>query len=66
MRGTRGSWAPWRIDPWYGDGHDILTALLAAYTAHHTVLVLTDTPAMPVVEILVAPVSFPPFTGHLS
>lgn len=43
-------------DPWYGDGHDILTALLAAYTAHHTVLVLTDTPAMPVVETLVAPV----------
>lgn len=43
-------------DPWYTHGHGILTALLRAYTAHHTVKVLTDTPAEQVVETLVAPV----------
>ncbi|GAA2582089.1 hypothetical protein [Streptomyces tubercidicus] len=43
-------------DPWYAHGHGILTALLRAYTAHHTVKVLTDTPAEQVVETLVAPV----------
>ncbi|MFD6757832.1 hypothetical protein [Streptomyces roseolus] len=43
-------------DPWYTHGHGILTALLRAYTAHHTVRVLTHTPTERVVETLVAPV----------
>ncbi|MFJ6106017.1 hypothetical protein ACIQHY_34140 [Streptomyces sp. NPDC092359] len=43
-------------DPWYTHGHGILTALLRAYTAHHTVKVLTHTPTERVVETLVAPV----------
>ncbi|MFE2163584.1 hypothetical protein ACFXB3_00650 [Streptomyces sp. NPDC059447] len=43
-------------DPWYTHGQGILNALLRAYTAHHTVRVLTDTPADRVVETLVAPV----------
>lgn len=43
-------------DPWYTHGNGILTALLRAYTAHHTVKVLTDAPAHHVVETLVAPV----------
>ncbi|MGW1761943.1 hypothetical protein [Streptomyces mirabilis] len=43
-------------DPWYEGGHDILSALLRAYTAHNTVAVLRDTPAAAAVETLVAPV----------
>ncbi|MFB6977418.1 hypothetical protein [Streptomyces scopuliridis] len=43
-------------DPWYTHGHGILTALLRAYTAHHTVKVLTGAPAEQVVETLVTPV----------
>ncbi|MFE0448630.1 hypothetical protein [Streptomyces fungicidicus] len=51
-------------DPWYEGGHDILTALLRAYTAHNTVAVLTDTPAAAVVETLVAPVIEDAFLQH--
>ncbi|MET3986252.1 hypothetical protein [Streptomyces sp. PvR034] len=43
-------------DPWFAEGHGILTALLRAYTAHHTVTVVTDTPTAAVVETMVAPV----------
>ncbi|EHY91098.1 hypothetical protein [Saccharomonospora azurea] len=43
-------------DPWFGEGHGILTALLRAYTAHNTVAVLTGNSAALVVDTLVAPV----------
>ncbi|GIH99171.1 hypothetical protein [Planobispora takensis] len=42
-------------DPWYGDGHTILTALLRAYTANRTVTVVKDTPTAAIVEALVIP-----------
>ncbi|MGW0359405.1 hypothetical protein [Nocardia nova] len=45
-----------RDDPWYEHGHGILTALVGAYTAHHTLTVLADAPAQCVVETLVSPV----------
>lgn len=51
-------------DPWYEGGHDILTALLRAYTAHNTVAILTDTPAAAAVETLVAPVIEDAFLQH--
>lgn len=51
-------------DPWYGDGHHILVALLRAYTAHQTVAVLTDTPSASVVETMVAPVVEDVFLRH--
>ncbi|KPM50616.1 hypothetical protein ACG83_39450 [Frankia sp. R43] len=51
-------------DPWYGDGHRILVALLRAYTAHQTVTVLTDTPSSSVVETMVAPVVEDAFLRH--
>ncbi|MBF6302095.1 hypothetical protein IU459_31805 [Nocardia amamiensis] len=45
-----------RNDPWYDHGHAILTTLVSAYTAHHTLTVLADTPAQRAVETLVSPV----------
>ncbi|MCX4581201.1 hypothetical protein OHB41_50545 [Streptomyces sp. NBC_01571] len=51
-------------DPWYGEGHDILTALLRVYTAHNTVAVLTDAPAAAAVETLVVPVIEDTFLQH--
>ncbi|MET8418134.1 hypothetical protein ABZV41_21130 [Streptomyces sp. NPDC005098] len=51
-------------DPWYDDGHTILTALLRAYTAHHTVAVVKNTPTAAAVETLVAPVIEDAFLQH--
>ncbi|MEV6769674.1 hypothetical protein AB0N05_13705 [Nocardia sp. NPDC051030] len=45
-----------RDDPWYEHGRGILTALSRAYSAHHTVVVLADTPTAGVVETIIAPV----------
>lgn len=45
-----------RDDPWYEHGRGILTALSRAYSAHHTVVVLADTPTLGVIETIVAPV----------
>ncbi|MFE7329422.1 hypothetical protein ACFU8W_31465 [Streptomyces sp. NPDC057565] len=51
-------------DPWYDHCQGILTALLRAYTAHHTVTVVTETPAHAVVEQMVAPVVEDAFLRH--
>ncbi|MBM9506783.1 hypothetical protein [Actinacidiphila acididurans] len=51
-------------DPWYDDGHTILISLLRAYTAHHTVAVVRNTPAAAAVETLVAPVIEDAFLQH--
>lgn len=51
-------------DPWYDDGHTVLTALLRAYTAHHTVAVVRNTPVAAAVETLVVPVIEDAFLQH--
>ncbi len=51
-------------NPWYEDGHGIITALLRAYCAHNTVTVLTESTAQSVIEVMVAPVIEDAFLTH--